>query len=121
MDGGDFNLYDSFHETTKHPHMQGGQWTKAYQLAWKVLSPRQHQAILLRTQTESAYWNTFKNLIWYKSSVFVYRRTSDDQRVLPSQRAQAPASRLADRADLDVLAEALDRVDGRILSLVAAL
>jgi len=27
---------------------------------------------LLRTQTESAYWNTFKNLIWYKSSIFVY-------------------------------------------------
>jgi hypothetical protein len=70
----DFNLYDSFHETTKHPHMQDGQWTKAYQQAWEKFYHRDNiKAILLRTQTESAYWNTFKNLIWYKSSVFVYR------------------------------------------------
>jgi hypothetical protein len=70
----DFNLYDSFHETTKHPHMQNGQWTRAYQQAWeKFYSYDNIKAILLRTQTESAYWNTFKNLIWYKSSFFVYR------------------------------------------------
>jgi hypothetical protein len=69
----DFNLYDSFHETTKHPHMQDGLWTKAYQEAWEKFYHRDNiKAILLRTQTESAYWNTFKNLIWYKSSVFVY-------------------------------------------------
>jgi tRNA A37 methylthiotransferase MiaB len=70
----DFNLYDSFHETTKHPHMRDGQWTKAYQEAWeKFYSYDNIKAILLRTKTESQYWNTFKNLIWYKSSVFVYR------------------------------------------------
>lgn len=70
----DFNLYDSFHETTRHPHMQDGQWTKAYQDAWaKFYSYDNIKAILLRTKTESAYWNTFKNLIWYKSSIFVYR------------------------------------------------
>jgi hypothetical protein len=57
----DFNLYDSFHETTKHPHMQDGQWTKAYQQAWEKFYHRDNiKAILLRTQTESAYWNTFK-------------------------------------------------------------
>jgi hypothetical protein len=70
----DFNLYDSFHETTHHPHMKDGQWTKAYQDAWaKFYSYENIKAILLRTKTESAYWNTFKNLIWYKSSIFVYR------------------------------------------------
>jgi hypothetical protein len=70
----DFNLYDSFHETTRHPHMQNGEWTKAYQDAWeKFYSYDNVKAILLRTKTESAYWNTFKNLIWYKSSIFVYR------------------------------------------------
>jgi hypothetical protein len=70
----DFNLYDSFHETTHHPHMQNGQWTRAYQDAWdKFYSYDNIKAILLRTQTESAYWNTFKNLMWYKSSIFVYR------------------------------------------------
>ncbi|HXH09612.1 MAG TPA: radical SAM protein [Alphaproteobacteria bacterium] len=70
----DFNLYDSFHETTRHPHMKDGQWTKAYQDAWaKFYSYDNIKAILLRTKTESAYWNTFKNLIWYKSSIFVYR------------------------------------------------
>jgi hypothetical protein len=69
----DFNLYDSFHETTKHPHMRDGQWTKAYQHAWERFYHRDNiKAILLRTQTESAYWYTFKNLIWYKGSVFVY-------------------------------------------------
>jgi hypothetical protein len=70
----DFNLYDSFHETTKHPHMRDGQWTQAYQQAWaKFYSYDNVKAILLRTQTESSYWGTFKNLIWYKSSFFVYR------------------------------------------------
>jgi hypothetical protein len=70
----DFNLYDSFHETTHHPNMRAGQWTEAYQQAWQKFYSRDNiKAILLRTQTESAYWNTFKNLIWYKSSVFVYR------------------------------------------------
>jgi tRNA A37 methylthiotransferase MiaB len=70
----DFNLYDSFHETTRHPHMQNGQWTQAYQQAWeKFYSYDNIKAILLRTKTESQYWNTFKNLIWYKSSVYVYR------------------------------------------------
>jgi radical SAM family protein len=70
----DFNLYDSFHETTHHPYMQNGLWTKAYQEAWeKFYGYENMKAILLRTKTESSYWNTFKNLIWYKSSVFVYR------------------------------------------------
>ncbi|HYY15947.1 MAG TPA: radical SAM protein [Gammaproteobacteria bacterium] len=69
----DFNLYDSFHETTHHPYMQSGLWTKAYQEAWeKFYGYENMKAILLRTKTESSYWNTFKNLIWYKSSVFVY-------------------------------------------------
>jgi hypothetical protein len=54
--------------------MRDGQWTKAYQQAWEKFYHRDNiKAILLRTQTESAYWNTFKNLMWYKSSVFVYR------------------------------------------------
>jgi hypothetical protein len=70
----DFNLYDSFHETTHHPHLTDGLWTKAYQEAWnRFYSYENLKAILLRTQTEASYWNTFKNLIWYKSSVFVYR------------------------------------------------
>jgi Radical SAM superfamily len=70
----DFNLYDSFHETTHHPQLTNGLWTQAYQSAWdKFYSYENIKAILLRTKSESAYWNTFKNLIWYKSSVFVYR------------------------------------------------
>ncbi|MBI3327147.1 MAG: B12-binding domain-containing radical SAM protein [Nitrospinae bacterium] len=70
----DFNLYDSFHETTHHPHLQDGLWTKAYQEAWdRFYSYDNMKAILLRTQTEASYWNTFKNLLWYKSSFFVYR------------------------------------------------
>jgi hypothetical protein len=70
----DFNLYDSFHETTHHPHLTNGLWTKAYQDAWeKFYGYENIKAILLRTKTELAYWNTLRNLIWYKSSVFVYR------------------------------------------------
>ncbi|HEX2277927.1 MAG TPA: radical SAM protein [Candidatus Tectomicrobia bacterium] len=70
----DFNLYDSFHETTRHPHLTNGLWTKAYQEAWeKFYGYENIKAILLRTRTELSYWNTFRNLIWYKSSVFVYR------------------------------------------------
>jgi hypothetical protein len=70
----DFNLYDSFHETTHHPHLTNGLWTKAYQEAWdKFYGYENIKAILMRTKTELAYWNTLRNLIWYKSSVFVYR------------------------------------------------
>jgi radical SAM family protein len=70
----DFNLYDSFHETTRHPHLTNGLWTKAYQEAWnKFYGYENIKAILLRTKTELSYWNTLRNLIWYKSSVFVYR------------------------------------------------
>ena len=70
----DFNLYDSFHETTHHPHLTDGLWTKAYQEAWdRFYGYENLKAILLRTKTEASYWNTFKNLIWYKGSFFVYR------------------------------------------------
>lgn len=69
----DLNLYDSFHETTQHPHLTDGLWTKAYQDAWRhFYSFDNLKAILLRTSTEVAYWNSFKNLLWYKSSLVIY-------------------------------------------------
>jgi len=70
----DLNLYDSFHETTHHPHLTDGLWTKAYREAWERFYDADNlKAMLLRTSTETAYWNSFKHLLWYKSSLVVYR------------------------------------------------
>jgi hypothetical protein len=70
----DLNSYDSFHETTRHPHLKDGLWTKAYQDAWsRFYSYENMKAILLRTQTAASYWQTLRNLMWYKDSFFVNR------------------------------------------------
>lgn len=65
----DYNRFDCFHETTSHPHMKDGAWTRAYAEAWRrFYSLENMKAILSRTHPER-YWDVFYNLFWYKSSV----------------------------------------------------
>jgi hypothetical protein len=72
-DGGpmeaDYNLFDCFHETTPHPHMKDGAWSRAYAEAWRrFYSLENMKAILARTHPER-YWDVFYNLFWYKNSI----------------------------------------------------
>jgi hypothetical protein len=65
----DYNRFDCFHETTSHPHMKEGAWTRAYSEAWRrFYSLENMKAILSRTHPER-YWDVFFNLFWYKNSV----------------------------------------------------
>jgi radical SAM superfamily enzyme YgiQ (UPF0313 family) len=65
----DYNRFDCFHETTSHPHMADGAWTRVYAEAWRrFYSLENMKAILSRTHPER-YWDVFFNLLWYKNSV----------------------------------------------------
>jgi len=65
----DYNRFDCFHETTTHPHMKDGAWTRAYAEAWRrFYSLENMKAILSRTHPDR-YWDVFYNLFWYKNSV----------------------------------------------------
>ena len=65
----DYNRFDCSHETTSHPHLKDGAWTRAYAEAWRrFYSLENMKAILSRTHPER-YWDVFYNLFWYKNSV----------------------------------------------------
>jgi hypothetical protein len=65
----DYNRFDCFHQTTSHPHMKDGAWSRAYAEAWRrFYSLENMKAILSRTLPER-YWDVFFNLFWYKNSV----------------------------------------------------
>jgi len=65
----DYNRFDCFHETTSHPLMNNGAWTRAYAEAWRrFYSLENMKTILSRTHAER-YWDVFFNLFWYKNSV----------------------------------------------------
>ena len=65
----DYNRFDCFHETTSHPLMKDGAWTRAYAEAWRrFYSLENMKAILTRAQPEK-YWDVFFNLLWYKNSI----------------------------------------------------
>lgn len=69
----DLNRFDSFHETTAHPHLKRGAWTRAYEDAWKgFYSTENMKRILLRTRPRK-YWDIFLNFIWYKNAIQVER------------------------------------------------
>lgn len=65
----DYNRFDCAHETTPHPNMKDGAWTRAYGEAWRrFYSVENMKAILSRTHPER-YWDVFFNLFWYKNSI----------------------------------------------------
>ncbi len=64
----DFNRFDSFHETTHHPNMKNGEWTKAYREAWRTFYSFENMKQVLFRTTPERYWNVFNNFIWYKSA-----------------------------------------------------
>lgn len=67
----DLNLFDSFHETTVHPNMKDGEWTRTYWEAWKGFLSFENMRTILRRSHVDNYWNIFKNFIWYKSTTMI--------------------------------------------------
>jgi hypothetical protein len=65
----DLNLYDTFHETTRHPNFAPGELQATYQKAWQSFYSFEHMKSLLLNAWPGNYWNIFRNFIWYKNSV----------------------------------------------------
>jgi len=64
----DYNTYDSFHESLPHPLMKDGEWTRAYQEAWKTFYSFENMKKILSNADPSNYWDIFRNFYWYKNS-----------------------------------------------------
>jgi hypothetical protein len=67
----DPNQYDTFHETLRHPRMSPGEWTEAYQSAWKSFYGIENMKQILKKARPEKYWTLFSNFIWYKNAVEV--------------------------------------------------
>jgi radical SAM superfamily enzyme YgiQ (UPF0313 family) len=65
----DFNLFDSHHEVTHHPHMKVGEWREAYFEAWRAFYSFENMKELLRRGARKNYWNNLLRFIWYKNSI----------------------------------------------------
>lgn len=67
----DYNTYDSFHESMRHPHLQNGAWTNLYRECWRSFYSFDNMKAILRRAGKETYWNIFKNFIWYKNAALV--------------------------------------------------
>lgn len=64
----DYNLFDSCHETTLHPAMKEGAWTRAYRSAWECFYSFENMKAILSRATRENYWDILRGLFWYKYS-----------------------------------------------------
>ncbi len=67
----DYNRFDSFHPTTKHPRMTEEEWFGAYRQAWKDFYQTESMKTILARANEVTYWGLFKNYVWYKYAIGV--------------------------------------------------
>jgi radical SAM superfamily enzyme YgiQ (UPF0313 family) len=69
----DFNKRDSFHATTKHPHMTAEEWTEAYQNAWKAFYSKENMIKVLSrwSYNPKVYWNLMSVFFWYKNAALI--------------------------------------------------
>ena len=65
----DFNLYDSQHEVTHHPHLKDGTWKEVYFEAWRTFYSLKNMKDVLQRGSPSNYWNNFLRFVWYKNSI----------------------------------------------------
>jgi Radical SAM superfamily len=70
----DFNLYDSHHAVTAHPHLKDGAWKNVYLEAWHTFYSFENMKAVLQRTPRSAYWNNFIRFIWYKNSIVTEER-----------------------------------------------
>ncbi len=62
----DYNKYDSCHETMRHAHMSGEEWTRAYRAAWQQFYSMENMKAILGRVDPAIYWDAFKNFLWYR-------------------------------------------------------
>jgi hypothetical protein len=67
----DLNLYDSFHETTRHPNFAPGELFASYQNAWKNFYSFNYMRDVLSRANPENYWNIFCDFVWYKNSALI--------------------------------------------------
>lgn len=67
----DLNNFDSFHETFRHSRMKAGEWTRAYEEAWRSFYSVANMKNILRNAPGNKYWGVLQNFIWYKNAVEV--------------------------------------------------
>lgn len=67
----DLNNFDSFHETYRHSRMKPGEWTRAYDDAWKNFYSMENLKSILKKTSPEKYWDIFLNFIWYKNAIQV--------------------------------------------------
>jgi radical SAM superfamily enzyme YgiQ (UPF0313 family) len=65
----DFNLYDSQHEVTHHPHLKHGAWKETYYEAWRTFYSLSNMKAILQRGSRANYWNNFLRFLWYKNSI----------------------------------------------------
>ena len=70
----DFNLYDSHHEVTKHPHLKNGAWREVYFEAWRTFYSFENMKSLLQRGPRVNYWNNFLRFLWYRNSILTEER-----------------------------------------------
>ncbi|HEX2713929.1 MAG TPA: radical SAM protein [Candidatus Acidoferrales bacterium] len=70
----DFNLYDSHHETTVHPHLKDGTWKQTYLQAWRTFYNLENMKAVLQRTPRCNYWNNLLRFMWYKNSILTEER-----------------------------------------------
>ena len=70
----DFNLYDSHHEVTAHPHMKDGAWRTSYFEAWNTFYSFENMKALLQRGPRANYRNNFLRFMWYRNSILTEGR-----------------------------------------------
>ena len=72
----DFNKRDSFHPTTRHPHMTAEEWAAAYEAAWKSFYGKENLTKVLSRWSHDPYryWNLFNVYVWYKNAALIEKQ-----------------------------------------------
>jgi radical SAM superfamily enzyme YgiQ (UPF0313 family) len=65
----DYNNYDAFHPTVRHPHMSTDEWTRAFRDAWTAFYSFEHMRRILLAQNPHTYWPVLKTLLWYRAGM----------------------------------------------------
>lgn len=64
----DFNSYDSFQPSMRHPLMNPEEWQQAYNDAWQAFYTKEHLVLGLSRVNPNNYWGLMRNYMWYRWS-----------------------------------------------------
>ncbi len=70
----DYNLYDSDHPVTRHPHLKDGLWTELYHEAWHSFYSLENMKKVLQRSSQRNYWNNLVRFMWCKNSIQTEKR-----------------------------------------------